>query len=129
MADAITTITSKEYSTGIKRVTIVFTAATAAALFTSAVLSGEVGKELINVSTKFGSTGPTDDSDLSIVDALSGRDLVATNGPNSVDNAVVNYVAPETNAICVGALTVAIANNAVNNASCTVILVFRSRIY
>ena len=127
MADATTVITSKEYSTGIKRITIVFTAATEAALFTSAVLGGELGKELINVSTKFGSTGPTDNSDLSIVDALSGRDLVATNGPNSVDNAAVNYVAPETNAICVGPLTVAITNNAVNNASVTVILVFKSK--
>ena len=126
MADASTVRTSRQYSTGIKVVTIVFTAATGAAAFTSDVMTGEVGKELINVSTKFGSTGPTDDSDLSIVDSNSGRDLVATNGPNSVDNAVVNYVAPETNSIVTGKLTIAIANNAVNNASVTVILVFKS---
>ena len=127
MADATTVITSKEYSTGIKRITIVFTAATGAAAFTNAVLGGELGKQLINVSTRPGGTGPTDDSDLAISDALSGRDLVSGNGTDSVDNAVVNYVAPETDAICVGALTVAITNNAVNNASVTVVLVFKSK--
>ena len=127
MAGSSTVVTSKEYSTGIKRVTLVFTADDTDGSFDNAILGGELGKQLINVSTRPGGTGSTDNSDLQISDALSGRDLVATNGPNSVDNATVNYVAPELNAICVGALTVAITNNIVNDAVCTVVMVFKSK--
>ena len=127
MADAITTVSKVEYSSGIKVVTINMVCATGAAAFTSAVIDGEYGKELVNVSTKAGSTGPTADSDLSITDGVTGRDLVATAGPDSVDNSGSNYVAPETSSVCVGDLTVAIANNSVNNAECTVFLVFKSK--
>ena len=129
MADAITTITGKEYSTGIKVVTVNMVCATAAAAFTSAVLGGERGKELINVSAKAGSTGPTINSDLSIVDSVSGRDLVSGNGTDAIDNTGSLYIAPDANSITIGNLTVAVANNSVNNAETTIYLVFRSRIY
>ena len=126
MADAVTSVDNKFYSTGIKVVTVNMVCATGAAAFTSAVIT-EHGKELINVSTKPGSTGPTDDSDLTITDGATGRNLVAANGGDSVDNAVSNYVAPETNSIAVGDLTVAVANNSVNNAETTIYMVFKSK--
>jgi hypothetical protein len=85
----------------------VFTADdTVATTIPTKVLGGERGKELINVFVKAGSTGPTANCDLSITDSLTSRDLVATNGPNSVDNSGTNYVAPETASIVVGDLTV-----------------------
>ena len=124
---AVTTITGKEYSTGIKVVTVNMVCDAAASAFTSAVLGGERGKELINVSTKAGGTGPTIDSDLSVVDDISGRALVETNGPDSVDNTGSNYVAPETNSVAIGNLTVAVANNSVNEAETTIYLVFKSK--
>jgi hypothetical protein len=127
MAGQSTVKTSKEYSTGIKVVTCVFTADDTSNLFASAVLGGERGKELINVSTKAGGTGPTADSDLTITDSISGRNLVATNGADSVDNSGSNYVAPELNSIAIGDLTVAITGNAVASAVTTVYLVFKSK--
>ena len=75
-----------------------------------------------------GSTGPTDNCDLTITDSLSERNLVASNGANSVDNATVNYVAPDTDAYIVGYLTVvpdASTENAVNEAETTVTLIIQ----
>jgi hypothetical protein len=123
-------ITGKEYSSGIKVVTIVFTADADDASFVTASLGGERGKELVNVFVKAGSTGPTDNCDLSIVDGTTSRDLVATNGPNSVDNSGTNYVAPETASFVVGDLTVdpdLSDENAVNSAEVTVYAVFKSK--
>jgi hypothetical protein len=101
--------------------------ATAASTFTSAVLDGEQGKQLVNVVTKAGSTGPTADSDLSITDGTTGRNLVSGNGTDSVDNSGSNSVAPDADAIVVGQLTVAVTGNSVNNAETTIYLSFKSK--
>ena len=133
MADtSSTTITSKEYSSGIKIVTCVFVAdETVATTLTACTLGAERGKELVNVFTKgVAATGFTDNCDLSITDSITGRNLVATNGANSVDNNATNYVVPETESIVIGELVVdpdAADENAVTDGICTVYLVFKSR--
>jgi hypothetical protein len=126
MADAITTVTSKEYSSGIKVYTINMVCATSGSTFTSALLDGLESKQLINVFTKAGTIGPTADSDLAITDNTSGLNLVATSGTDSVDNSGQNYIEPDLGVIT-GDLTVAVTGNSVNNAETTVYLVFKSR--
>ena len=129
MAGSSAVITSKEYSSGIKVVTIVFTADdTVATTIPTAALGAERGKELVNVFTNGGTM--TTNLNLSITDGTTGRNLVATNGADSVDQGVANYVAPETESIVVGALTVDIDagdENAVLEGVGTVYLVFKSR--
>jgi hypothetical protein len=129
MAGSSAVITSKEYSSGIKIVTIVFTADdTVAATIPTAALGAERGKELVGVFANGGTM--TTNLDLSIVDSVTSRNLVATNGANAVDQGVATEITPETNSIVVGGLTVDIDvadENAVVDAVGTVWLVFKSK--
>lgn len=127
MADAITTIAKQEYSSGVKVHTITMTCATAASAFTSANIGGEQGKQLVNIFTKAGSTGPTADSDLAITDSITGLNLASIQGTDSVDNSGQNYVIPNENSMVIGPLVVAVTNNSVNNAETTITLVFKSK--
>jgi hypothetical protein len=124
-------ISSKEYSSGIKIVTCEFTADASTAVFPTANLGAERGKELVNVFTSADdTTPPTANCDLSITDSITSRDLVATNGPDSVDASGVNYVVPETASIVIGNLVVnpdASSENIVNSAITTIYLVFKSK--
>jgi len=129
MAGSSAVITSKEYSSGIKVVTIVFTADdTAATTIPTANLGAERGKELVNVFTNGGTL--TTNLDLTITDSITGRNLVEANGANSVDQATANYVAPETASFVVGNLVVdidAADENAVTSGVGTVYLVFKGK--
>ena len=117
-------ITSKEYNNGVKVLAISMTCGAGEATFTD-VLIEERSKRLMQIVTVPGTPGPTDDSDISLTDGISGVNLVATNGANAVDNAATNVIAPDsTSNIIIGGLTLAIANNAVNAAVVTVYLVF-----
>jgi hypothetical protein len=117
-------LTSREYSNGVKVVTAQMTCDAGSPAFTDVNLE-ERGKRLMQVTIKPGTPGPTDNSDISITDGITGVNLVATNGVDAVDNATTNVIAPDnTSNIIVGGLTVAIANNAVNAAVITVYLVF-----
>jgi hypothetical protein len=120
-------VTPKEYSNGLKVLTVSMTCASDSPDFSDVVLE-ERSKRLVQATIVPGATGPTDDSDLSLTDSITGVNLVATSGANAVDNATTNVIAPDnTSNIVVGGLTLSIANNAVNNASVTIYLVFTSR--
>lgn len=115
---------SKEYSNGVKVVTVQMTCGAGEATFTDFALE-ERSKRLMQVTIKPGTPGPTDNSDIAITDGITGVNLVATNGTDAVDNAVTNVIAPDnTSNIVIGGLTVAISNNAVNAAVVTVYMVF-----
>lgn len=88
------------------------------------------GYWLSHVKVIPGSTGPTDDSDLTIT--VNGVDILGGNGANIVDNATNGYCVPfgsNTDAQYPmsgsdDVLTVNISNNLVATASVTVLLVF-----
>ena len=128
MAGSSATISGKEYSTGIKVVTIAFLAddATATTIPTAA-LGGERGKELVGVFTHGGTM--TTNLDVSIVDGTTSRNLVATNGANGTTQGAAAEIVTDNNAITIGALTVDIDasdENAVLEGTATIWLVFRS---
>lgn len=117
-------LTSREYSNGVKVLTVVMTCGAGEATFTDVNIE-ERGKRLMQIVTVPGTPGPTDNSDISLTDGISGVNLVATNGVDAVDNAATNVIAPDsTSNIVIGGLTLALANNAVNAAVVTVVLVF-----
>ena len=88
------------------------------------------GYRLSHVKVIPGTTGPTDDSDLTLT--FNGVDILGGNGANIVDNATNGYCVPfgsNTDAQypmsgSEDVLTVNITNNLVATASVTVILVF-----
>lgn len=86
------------------------------------------GYWLSHVKVNPGTTGPTDNSDLTV--KWGGVDVLGGNGVNIVDNAVEGYCTPKgTNAdaqwpMSGEALTIGIVNNAVNSATVEVQLVF-----
>ena len=129
MANSSAVITSKEYSSGVKVVTIVFTADDAvAATIPTAAIGAERGKELVGVFANGGTM--TTALDLSIVDGTTSRNLVATNGANGVSQGAASEITPETNSIVIGALTVDIDasdENAVLSGVGTIWLVFKSK--
>jgi len=80
------------------------------------------------VHIKYGSTGPTDNSDLTI--KIGGVDILNGEGTNAVDEAANALVYPVHKASgspvlvpIVGAMVVAIANNAVDDATGTIDLI------
>lgn len=103
------------------------TPGTASDVLTAEEMGRIEGSWLYRFTTKNGSTGPTDDSDLSVIDS-SGTALinVAGNGANVIDNAVKNlrYFDPVTsgtddyNEVNPNyPWTIAVTNNAVSNSS------------
>lgn len=94
------------------------------------------GKFLYSVETYFGATGPTDNTDLTLLQhSSSGKDLLNGAGTNMIDNAANNFFQPrvgtDASAAAVygavpvyGTLYVVIANQAVNSAVFTVRLNF-----
>ena len=119
-------ITTKEFRNGVKIHTCTMTCAAGSAEFSDVNFS-EQGKRLLGVviTTTGGATGPTDNSDLSITDGVSGVNLIATNGTDAVDNDAITQIAPDsaTNLIF-GPLVMSISNNAVNGARCTIDVMF-----
>ncbi|OGP87144.1 MAG: hypothetical protein A2031_08030 [Deltaproteobacteria bacterium RBG_19FT_COMBO_43_11] len=82
------------------------------------------GLKLYSIVTVPGTTGPTDNSDLTITDRY-GIDTLAAAGANIVDNATSNRVVanPDTAAVIItGNLTVNITGNIVDSAVTTIIL-------
>lgn len=82
------------------------------------------GLKIYSIVTVPGTTGPTDDSDLTITDRY-GIDMLAGAGANIIDNATSNRVVanPDTAAVIItGNLTVNITNNIVDSAVTTIVL-------
>lgn len=98
MAAGSSTVSVKEYSNGVKVVSIVFTTAASDTELTATTIRGIAGKELHSIVTIGGTTGPTINCDLSLKDDGTGNtDYVATNGANAVDsNNAVNFITPDT---------------------------------
>jgi hypothetical protein len=82
------------------------------------------GLKLYSIVTVPGTTGPTDNSDLTITDRY-GIDMLAGAGTNIIDNATSNRVVanPDTAAVIItGNLTVNITNNIVDSAVTVLVL-------
>ena len=82
------------------------------------------GLKLYSIVTVPGTTGPTDNSDLTITDRY-GADILAGAGANIIDNTAINRVVmnPDTAAVIItGNLTVNITNNIVDSAVVTLVL-------
>ena len=82
------------------------------------------GLKLYSIVTVPGTTGPTDNSDLTITDRY-GIDTLAGAGANIIDNATSNRVVanPDTAAVIItGDLTVNITSNIVDSAVTTIVL-------
>jgi len=111
-------------SKGYLFVTVSCQAGAAAATFDNMTLPGVKGMLLYQVEYQNGATGPTDDSDLTLLTANS-TDLLGGNGVDFIDNAASAYIIPETTGsdphypMATGALTQVIANNSVNAANFT----------
>ena len=136
MAAATGVLTSsKEYSNGVKLITLTFTASSVDASFLAGAytLTGEMGKKLHSIVVDPGGVGPTDNCNLSIVDSLHGTNVVATNGADAVDNAVTRRVLPDTAfdpCIIGGTLTInpdIAVENLVNSAVTVVTLIIQSK--
>ena len=87
-------------------------------------LPSVAGWWLFSVSTQFGGTGPTDDTDmyLYLAEGASKNDILGASGVNSIDNATNNTIYPATSTQpLLGTEIISFANNAVNNATCTLI--------
>jgi hypothetical protein len=115
----------------------VFTCDASAATYTTEVFKDAAGNTLdldgyylYHIAYYYGSTAPTDNSDLTVLEhSSSGRDILHGCGANVIDNATNNDFKP-----CIGAapaampiygpLYLAIANNAVNSATGTLIFRF-----
>lgn len=94
------------------------------------------GKFLYSVETYYGATGPTDNTDLTLLQhSSSGKDLLNGAGTNMIDNAANNFFQPRIGtdasaAIVYGAIPVygtlylVVANQAVNSAVFTIRLNF-----
>ena len=96
MAAGSSTTTVKEYSNGVKIVTVVFTTATDDTTLTATTVRGVSGKKLHSILVLGGTTGPTANGDLELNDSVTGVNYVATNGADVVDgNDSVNYLAPD----------------------------------
>ena len=133
---------SGNYNTGWIEVTGVFTCHSSAATFettpiylneeqeTAGTIPDFTGLYLYQVAYYFGSTAPTDDSDLEIRQgSSSGRDILYTAGTNMIDNAANNNFQPFVNGSdavmpLYGPLYLYIANNAVNSATGTIVMKF-----
>jgi hypothetical protein len=121
---SVNVITPREYSNEVKILKVVLTCNAGEATFSDVNIE-ERSKRLMKVVTVPGTPGPTDNSDISLTDSLSGVNLLATNGVDKVDNTATNEIAPDsTSNIVIGGLTLAITGNAVNAAVVTVYLVF-----
>ena len=81
------------------------------------------GLKLYSIATIPGTTGPTDNSDLTITDRY-GVDILAGAGANLVDNATKNrtVIGIASAVIITGDITLDIINNAVDSAATTVVL-------
>ena len=82
------------------------------------------GLKLYSLVTKPGTTGPTDNSDMTITDVY-GIDILGGAGANIVDNTAANrvFINPDTAAsIITGNWTLNITNNSVDSAVTTVVL-------
>jgi hypothetical protein len=92
------------------------------------------GQFLYMVTVAPGGTGPTDNSDLSILEMTSGGyDILGGIGLNMIDNATTNSFRPTVNSVAAsvpiyGPLFVAAANNAVSGAIFTLTMRFVPRI-
>ena len=85
---------------------------------------GMGGWWLLSVSTLYGSTAPTDDTDLYIYRnyGTSKIDILGGNGANSIDNAVNNTIFPATSTrALMGDEIISISNNSVNSATCEIV--------
>lgn len=80
---------------------------------------------LLEVSTLFGATAPTDNSDLYLYRAIGTNkvDVLGGNGENKIDNATNNTFTPATTTRpLLGTELLSMSNNAVNNATFTLVL-------
>ena len=86
-------------------------------------ITGLSGFYLYSVETWPGATAPTDASDLTLLDATTGEDLLGGNGTDAVDATTPKTIAPKSTAMDLnfyhmvkGNLTMNITNNSVNSA-------------
>jgi len=78
---------------------------------------------LYSVETWPGTTAPTADSDVTLLDAITGEDLLGGNGTDAIDAATPNTISPKSaamsanfNHLVKGNMTINITNNAVHSA-------------
>ena len=77
---------------------------------------------LLRIDYNYGATGPTDNSDLYLWLVTDKSDILGNNGLNVIDNATNNTLYPATvSQPLSGAELIDIDNNAVNDATCTLI--------
>ena len=101
----------------------------ATALNSISVLGGLIhngmgGWWILEVSTLYGTTGPTDDTDLYLYRNYGTNkiDVLGGNGVNSIDNAAnVTFNPATTTRPLMGDEIISISNNAVNSATCTIV--------
>lgn len=136
MAASTNTVTSKEYSNGVRTIAINYLASDGT--LSPETIYGLEGKKIVGITVAGGATGPTANCDLAIVyfppgSTTASVNVVATNGANAVDgNNTVNFVqldSDATPAIVTGPLTVApdlLSENLVATAETTVTLVLQS---
>jgi len=84
------------------------------------------GMRLHSIKTIPGTTGPTDDTDVTITDKY-GIDLLGGKGTNAIDNATTNWIVFGYSTYVIeplitGNITITITNNAVNSAVVTVVI-------
>ena len=125
-----TTITHVEPAQGgmagqVRAVNIVWTCATGAATWEYDAL-GLYGT-IVGIFAKPGATGTTDNSDLAIYHTgTTGANVLGTNGDNIIDNTTHNMVTITVPVPVCGYYDLVISNNAVNDATGTIILYLRA---
>ncbi len=84
---------------------------------------GFTGYYLYTVETWSGATTPTDNSDLTLLDATTGEDLLGGNGTDAIDGSNPNSIFPKSTNMDLnyyhmvkGDMTINVTNNSVNSA-------------
>ena len=109
----------------VEAIQIVWTCATGAATFELDDF-GMYGS-LLGIFTKPGATAPTDNSDLAVYNTgTTGVNVLGTNGDNIIDNSTHNMATITIPIPLCGRYDIVISNNAVNDATGTIIFYLRA---